>query len=88
MKKSTQIYDYGLFKTSVFRYSHFGPLFNPAEKFDRECMVSVLKKMAEQSSQNLLRNADTHLAKTKQNNSAFVWPKSEKTAEKMLALTY
>ena len=66
----------------------FGPLFNPAEKFDRECMVSILKKMAEQSSQNLLRNADTHLAKTKQNNNAFVWPKSEKTAEKMLALTY
>ena len=32
----------------------FGPLFNPAEKFDRECVVSVLKKMAEQSSQNLL----------------------------------
>ena len=66
----------------------FGPLFNPAEKFNRECMVSVLKKMAEQSSQNLLRNADTQMAKTKQNNRAFVWPKSEKTAEKMLALTY
>ena len=66
----------------------FGPLFNPAEKFDRECMVSILKKMAEQSSQNLLRNADTHPAKIKQNNSAFVWPKSEKMAKKMLALTF
>ena len=29
--------------------------FNPAEKFDRECVVFVLKKMAEQSSENLLR---------------------------------
>ena len=66
----------------------FGPQFNPAENFDRECVVSVLKKVAEQSSQNLLRNADTYLAKTKQNTSAFVWPKSEKMPEKLFALTY
>ena len=58
----------------------FGPQFNPAETFDRECVVSVLKKV--------LRNADTYLAKTKQNTSAFVWPKSEKKPEKLFALTY
>ena len=66
----------------------FGLQFNPAENFDRECVVSVLKKVAEQSSQSLLRNADTYLAKTKQNTSAFVWPKSGKMLEKLFALTY
>ena len=66
----------------------FGPQLNPAENFGRECVVSVLEKVAEQSSQNLLRNADTYLAKTKQNTSAFVWPKSEKMPEKSFALTY
>ena len=66
----------------------FGPQFNPAENFDRECVVSVVKKAAEQSSQNLLQNADTYLAKTKQNTSAFVWPKNEKMPEKLFALTY
>ena len=45
----------------------FGPQFNPAENFDRECMVSVLKKVVEQSSQNLLRI------------EALIWPRPNKT---------
>ena len=72
----------------ILTIGDFGPQFNPVENFDRECVVSILKKVAEQSSENLLRNADTYLAKTKQKTSAFVWPKSEKMPEKLFALTY
>ena len=38
--------------------SELGEDFNPALSFDRAAVVSYMKKVAEQSSQNLTRNAD------------------------------
>ena len=66
----------------------FGANFNPAEHFDRDIVVSVMKKIAEQSSHNLLRNADAYLSKTKHNSSALIWPKGKRFSENKFALTY
>ena len=42
--------------------SDLGEGFNPAISFDRESVVRVVKKFAEQISQNLKRNVDSFLA--------------------------
>ena len=49
------------FRPIVVNVKDFGANFYPAEHFDRETVVSVMKKIAEQSSHNLLRNADAYL---------------------------
>ena len=72
----------------VVNLKDFGANFNPAERFDRDVVVSVMKKTAEQSSHNLLRNADAYLSKTKHNNNALIWAKGERYPENKFALTY
>ena len=72
----------------VVNVKDFGANFDPAEHFDRDIVVSVMKKIAEQSSQNLLRNADAYLSKTKHNNSAWIWPRGERFSENKFVLTY
>ena len=48
--------------------SDLGEGFNPAISFDRESVVRVMEKFAEQSSQNLKRNADSFLAGAEHDN--------------------
>ena len=62
--------------------------FNPAISFDRNMVVNVMKKIAEQSSQNLKRNADAVLAGTEHDNDSLIWPGSRRTISKTIALTY
>ena len=66
----------------------FGADLNPAEHFDRGVVVTLMKKIAEQSSHNLLRNADAFLSKTNHDNSVLIWPKGERFSENKFALTY
>ena len=65
-----------------------GKDFNPASSFDRAMVVSFMKKVAAVSSQNLLRNADAFLSKSKQSNETFIWPKGKRTVSNKFALTY
>ena len=47
----------------------FGENFNPADRdFDRAAVVSYMKKVAQQSSQNLKRNADSFLSSQSYDN--------------------
>ena len=64
-----------------------GKDFNPASSFDRAMVVSFMKKVAAVSSQNLLRNADAFLSKSKQSNETFIWPKGKRTVSNKFALT-
>ena len=62
--------------------------FNPAVSFDRAAVVSYMEKVAEQSSQNLKRNADAFLSKTKHDNETLIWPSGKRTVSDKFALTY
>ena len=59
----------------------------PAMSFGR-AVVSFMKNVAAVSSQNLLRNADAFLPKSKQSNETFIWPKGMRTVSDKFALTY
>ena len=72
----------------VVNVKDYGANFSPPEHFNRDIVVSVMKKIAEQSSQNLLRNADAYLSKRKHNNSALIRPKGERFSENKFALSY
>ena len=53
----------------------FGEKSNPADlDFDRSTVVSYMKKVAQQSSQNLKRNADAFLSSVPHNNEKLLWP--------------
>ena len=53
----------------------FGEKSNPADlDFDRSAVVSYMKKVAQQSSQNLKRNADAFLSSVPHNNEKLLWP--------------
>ena len=55
--------------------SAFREDFNPADpEFDRSVVVSYMKKVAEQSSQNLKRNADAFLSSINHDNDKILWP--------------
>ena len=47
-----------------------------------------MKKVAERSSQNLRRNADAFLSKTKHDNETLIWPKGMRMVSDKFALTY
>lgn len=47
-----------------------------------------MKKVAAVSSQNLLRNADAFLSKSKQSNETFIWPEGKRTVSDKFALTH
>ena len=68
--------------------SDLGENFNPAIEFDRAAVVSYMKRVAEQSSQNLKRNADAFLSSINHDNEKLLWPNGKRTKEDKFALTY
>ena len=68
--------------------SDLGEDFNPALSFDRAAVVSYMKKVAEQSSQNLKRNADVFLSGTKHDNNKIIWPGGKRAVSDKISLTY
>ena len=67
----------------------FGENFNPADRdFDRAALVSYMKKVAQQSSQNLKRNADAFLSSQTHDNDKLLWPGGKRTQSHKFALTY
>ena len=54
----------------------------------RAAVVSYMKKVAEQSSQNLKRNADAFLSSINHDNEKLLWPNGKRTKEDKFALTY
>ena len=59
--------------------SDLGVDFNPVISFDREPVVKCMKKIAEQSSQNLKRNADAFLAGVEHGNDSLLWSGGRRT---------
>ena len=47
-----------------------------------------MKKVTEQSLQNLKRNADAFLSTFKHDNDKFIWPGGKRTKSEKFALTY
>ena len=68
--------------------SSLGENFNPALNFDRSAVVSYMKKVAEQSSQNLKRNADAFLSSINHDNEKLLWPGGKRTKSDKFSLTY
>ena len=69
--------------------SSLGKNFNPADlNFDRAAVVTYMKKLAGQSSQNLKRNADAFLSSVNQYNQKLLWPGGKRTKSDKFALTY
>ena len=74
---------------SVDPKSAFGEDFNPADPdFDRSPVVSYMEKVAEQSSQNLKRNADAFLSSINHYNEKILWPGRRRIQHDKFALTY
>ena len=74
-----------------FNVNHesIGENFDPSSNdFDRQSVISFMKKVAQQSSQNLKRNADAFLSTFKHNNDKLIWPGGMRTKSKIFALTY
>lgn len=67
--------------------SDFGEKFYPSEP-DRDAVVSVMKKVAQQNSQNLKRNVDTFLSTVSHDNDKLLWPGGQRTQNDKFALTY
>ena len=76
------------FKPTAVNIKELGKDYNPAGSFDRSTVISFMKKAAAVSSQNLLRNADAFLSKSKQSNETFIWPKGKRTVSDKFPLTY
>lgn len=63
--------------------------FNPADPdFDRSVVVSYMKKVAEQSSQNLKRNADAFLSSINHDNEKLLWLGGKIIQPDKFVLTY
>ena len=63
--------------------------FDPSSiDFDREAIISYMKKVAEQSSQNLKRNADAFLSTFKHDNEKLLWLGGKRTKSQKFAVTY
>ena len=65
-----------------------GEDFNPALSFDRAAVIKYMEKVPEQSSQNLKKNADAFLSKTKHDEETLIWPNGKRTVSDKFALTY
>ena len=68
--------------------SDLGESFNLAISFDRAIVVECVKKIAEQSSQNLKRNADAFLSGIQHGNDSLIWPGEKRTVSNKFCLTY
>ena len=85
MKHLTSVY----LKPYNVNYETIGENFDPSSNdFDRDSVVSYMKKVAEQSSQNLKRNADAFLSTFKHDNEKLLWPDGKRTNSDRFALTY
>ena len=60
---------------------------NPSSSFDRDAVVKFMKRVADESSQNLRRNVDGFLSKKKHNNT-LIWPGGKRVVSDKFALTY
>ena len=70
-------------------YETIGENFDPSSNdSDRDSVVSYMKKVAEQSSQNLKRNADSFLSTFNHDNEKLLWPGGKRTKSDRFALTY
>ena len=68
---------------------NFGKRFNPLDPdFDRSVVVSFMKKVAQQSSQNLKRNADAFLSTVANDNDKLLWSGGKRTQNNKFALTF
>ena len=69
--------------------SCLGKNFNPADlNFDRAAVVAYMKRVAEQSSQNLKRNVDAFLSLVNHDNEKLLWSGGKRTKSDKFALTY
>ena len=68
--------------------SDLGESFNLAISFDRAIVVECMKKIAEQSSQNLKRNADAFLSGNEHDKNSLIWPVGKRTVSNKFCLTY
>ena len=85
MKHLTSVY----LKPFNVDHESIGENFDPASNdFDRELVISFMRKVAEQSSQNLKRNADAFLSAFKHDNNKLIWPSGKRTKSEKFALTY
>ena len=67
----------------------FGEKLNPADhNFDRAAVVSCMKNVAQQSSQNLKRNTDAFLSSVPHDNEKLLWPGEKRTQSDKFALNY
>ena len=65
----------------------FGENFNPANRdFDRDAVVSYMKKVAQQSSQNLKRNVGAFLSSQTHDNDKLLCPGGKRTQSDKFAL--
>ena len=63
--------------------------FDPSSNdFDRDSIISYMKKVAKQSSQNSKRNADAFLSTLKHDNEKLLWPGGKRTKSDRFVLTY
>ena len=67
----------------------FGEKFNLENPdFDRKSVVSYMRKVAQQGSQNLKRNSDAFLSSVTHGNENLLWPGGKRTQSDKFALTY
>ena len=85
MKHLTSVY----LKPFNVNHEAIGENFDPASNdFVRESVISYMKKVAEQSSQNLKRNANAFLSTFKHDNEKLLWPGGKRTKSEKFAVTY
>ena len=85
MKHLTSVY------LKPFNVNHelLGEDFDPSSNdFDRDPIISYMKNLAEQSSQNLKRNADAFLSKFKNDNEKLFWSGGKGTKSDGFALKF
>ena len=85
MKHLTWVY----LKPFNVNHESIGENFDPSSNdFNRQSVISYMRKVAEQSSQNLKRNADAFLSTFKHDNEKLFWPGGKRTKSEKFALTY
>ena len=85
MKHLTSVY----LKPFHVNHESIGENFDPSSNdFNRQSVISYMRKVAEQSSQNLKRNADAFLSTFKHDNEKLFWPGGKRTKSEKFALTY
>ena len=85
MKHLTSVY----LKPFNVNHESIGENFDPSlNDFARQSVISYMRKVAEQSSQNLKRNADAFLSTFKHDNEKLFWPGGKRTKSEKFALTY